>query len=52
MFAFITRRIVTTIPVMIFVALFIFSLVYIASGDPAAIIAGDQATAADIDALA
>jgi peptide/nickel transport system permease protein len=30
------------------VALFVFSLLYIAPGDPAAIIAGDQATTADI----
>ena len=48
MLAYATRRILTTIPVMLFVALFVFSLLYIAPGDPAAIIAGDQATAADI----
>lgn len=51
MFAFIVRRIITTIPVMIFVALFVFSLLYIAPGDPAAIIAGDQATAVDIERI-
>jgi peptide/nickel transport system permease protein len=48
MLAYATRRILTTIPVMLFVALFVFSLLYIAPGDPAAIIAGDQATPADI----
>jgi peptide/nickel transport system permease protein len=48
MLAYATRRILATIPVMLFVSLFVFSLLYIAPGDPAAIIAGDQATPADI----
>jgi len=48
MLAYSIRRVLTTIPVMLFVALFVFSLLYIAPGDPAAIIAGDQATPADI----
>lgn len=51
MFAFIVRRIITTIPVMAFVALFVFSLLYIAPGDPAAIIAGDQASPADVERI-
>ena len=38
------RRVLATIPAMAIVALFVFSLLYIAPGDPAAIIAGDQAT--------
>ncbi len=42
------RRILSTIPVMAIVALFVFGLLYIAPGDPAAIIAGDQATPDDI----
>jgi peptide/nickel transport system permease protein len=42
------RRALSTIPVMAIVALFVFSLLYIAPGDPAAIIAGDQASAEDI----
>jgi peptide/nickel transport system permease protein len=33
------------------VALFVFSLLYIAPGDPAAVIAGDQATPADIERI-
>lgn len=45
------RRIVSTIPVMGFVALFVFSLLYIAPGDPAAIIAGDQASLEDIERI-
>jgi len=48
MLAYSIRRVLTTIPVMLFVAFFVFSLLYISPGDPAAIIAGDQATPADI----
>ena len=51
MFAYIVRRILATIPVMAIVALFVFSLLYIAPGDPAAIIAGDQATPADVERI-
>ncbi len=42
------RRALAVLPVMAVVALFVFSLLYIAPGDPAAIIAGDQASAEDI----
>ncbi len=48
MLIYVTRRLVTTIPVMGFVALFVFSLLYLTPGDPAALIAGDQATPDDI----
>ncbi|MBV9590203.1 MAG: ABC transporter permease [Hyphomicrobiales bacterium] len=48
---YVLRRILSTIPVMAVVALFVFSLLYIAPGDPAAIIAGDQATPADIERI-
>ncbi|MCW3473767.1 ABC transporter permease [Limobrevibacterium gyesilva] len=51
MFAYAIRRILATIPVMAIVALFVFSLLYLAPGDPAAIIAGDQATPADVDRI-
>src|SRR3712207_1465686 len=51
MFAYIVRRILATIPVMAVVALFVFSLLYIAPGDPAAVIAGDQATPADVERI-
>ncbi len=44
MLTYVARRVTATIPVMAIVALFVFSLLYIAPGDPAAIIAGDQAT--------
>jgi len=48
MFAYIVRRILATIPVMAVVAIFVFGLLYLSPGDPAAIIAGDTATPADI----
>jgi peptide/nickel transport system permease protein len=48
MLSYIIRRIVATVPVMVVVALFVFSLLYIAPGDPAAVIAGDQATPDDV----
>jgi peptide/nickel transport system permease protein len=48
MFAYIIRRILATIPVMAVVAVFVFALLYLSPGDPAAIIAGDSATSADI----
>jgi peptide/nickel transport system permease protein len=50
-FAYIARRVIATIPVMAVVALFVFSLLYIAPGDPAAVIAGDQATPADVERI-
>ena len=51
MLRFIAKRIVATIPVMAVVALFVFSLLYIAPGDPAAVIAGDQASPADVERI-
>ena len=51
MLAYVVRRILATIPVMAVVALFVFSLLYVAPGDPAAVIAGDQATPADVERI-
>ncbi len=51
MLNYVTRRILATIPVMAVVALFVFSLLYVAPGDPAAVIAGDQATPADVERI-
>ena len=48
MLSHIARRLLASLPVMGFVGLFVFGLLYLAPGDPAAIMAGDQATAADI----
>jgi peptide/nickel transport system permease protein len=51
MLSYVIRRVLATIPVMAVVALFVFSLLYIAPGDPAAIIAGDQASPADVERI-
>jgi peptide/nickel transport system permease protein len=48
LFAYIVRRLLATIPVMLVVAVFVFGLLHLAPGDPAAIIAGDTASPADI----
>jgi peptide/nickel transport system permease protein len=47
-FAYFVRRILATIPVMAVVAVFVFALLHLSPGDPAAIIAGDTASPADI----
>src|SRR5580692_2393243 len=51
MVSYILRRILSTVPVMAIVALFVFSLLYIAPGDPAVVIAGDQASPADVERI-
>ena len=51
MLAYFLRRVIATIPVVLMVALFVFSLLYIAPGDPAAIIAGDQASPEDVERI-
>jgi peptide/nickel transport system permease protein len=51
MTAYILRRLVATIPVMVVVAVFVFFLLRLAPGDPVAIIAGDDATAEQLGAV-
>src|SRR5690348_12809174 len=46
---YIGRRILATIPVMVVVAVVVFGLLHLSPGDPAAIIAGDQATTQEIE---
>src|SRR4051794_41946947 len=46
--AYVLRRLLATVPVMIVVAVFVFFLLRLAPGDPAAIIAGEDATAETI----
>jgi peptide/nickel transport system permease protein len=48
MYVYLIRRVLASIPVMAVVAIFVFSLLFLSPGDPAAIIAGDLATADDI----
>src|SRR5215475_11009929 len=51
MLAFIIRRLLSTVLVMAIVAVFIFLLLHLSPGDPAAIIVGDNATQVQIDAV-
>ncbi|MBK0329723.1 ABC transporter permease [Rhodobacteraceae bacterium F11138] len=46
---YIIRRLLATIPVLLIVAVVVFSILYLAPGDPAAIIAGDQATVSQVE---
>ena len=48
MLVYILKRILMTIPVMLVVALFVFLMLRLSPGDPAAVIAGDYATAEDV----
>ena len=48
MLSYIVRRLLGVIPVMLVVGIFVFSLLHLAPGDPAAIIAGDNATEANV----
>ena len=45
---FLLKRIIATIPVMIIVAIIVFTLIRLVPGDPAAVIAGNMATNEDI----
>jgi peptide/nickel transport system permease protein len=51
MAAYVVRRLFATIVVMGLVGVFVFLLLHMAPGDPAAIIAGDNATGAEIAAI-
>lgn len=51
MYAYIVRRILATIPVMGVVAIFVFLLLHLTPGDPAAVIAGDYARPEDIQRI-
>ena len=48
MYVYVIRRLFATLPVMAVVGVVVFSLLYFTPGDPAALVAGDLATAADI----
>ena len=51
MLGYIVRRFLATIPVMAVVAVVVFMLLRLTTGDPAAIIAGDNATSQDVAAI-
>jgi peptide/nickel transport system permease protein len=48
MLAYVLRRLLSAIPVMLFVGFFVFALLSFAPGDPAALLAGENATPDDI----
>src|ERR1700753_2782565 len=51
MLGYLIRRVLASIPVMGVVALFVFLLLRITPGDPAAILAGDNATPAQLEGI-
>ncbi|WP_372612718.1 ABC transporter permease [Aquicoccus sp.] len=51
MFGYIVQRILAAVPVMGFVALFVFLMLRLTPGDPAAIIAGDTATTEQLERI-
>lgn len=51
MLNFLIRRTLATIPVMLIVAIVVFALLRLTPGDPAAILAGDSANPAQLEAL-
>jgi peptide/nickel transport system permease protein len=51
MLTFIIGRLLSTVVVMSIVAVFVFLLLHLSPGDPAAIIVGDNATQAQVDAV-
>ena len=51
MLSYVIRRLLATIPVLVFVALFVFLLLRLAPGDPAATLAGEYASPADIERI-
>lgn len=48
---YLVRRCLSVLPVMAVVAVFVFLLIHMSPGDPAAILAGDLASAADVERL-
>jgi peptide/nickel transport system permease protein len=51
MYAFIARRLLSTIPVLLIVAVLVFLMLRLTPGDPAAILAGDAASSEQIAAI-
>ncbi len=51
MYSFIARRLLSTIPVLLIVAVLVFALLRLTPGDPAAIMAGDAANSEQIEQI-
>jgi len=51
MLAFLARRLLATVPVMLMVAVLVFLMLRLTPGDPAAIMAGDNASSAEVETI-
>lgn len=51
MLSYVVRRILAAIPIIAMVAVFIFSLIHVTPGDPAVLLAGDNATPAQVEKI-
>ena len=51
MYLYLLKRVLSTIPVVVIVVFFVFLMLRLAPGDPAAVIAGDYATAEDVERI-
>ncbi|MGA1576161.1 MAG: ABC transporter permease, partial [Burkholderiaceae bacterium] len=51
MLNFLVRRLLAVVPVLLVVSLVVFLILRLAPGDPAAVIAGNSATNADIEQI-
>jgi len=51
MFAYALRRLLLAVPVLGVISVFVFSLLYLTPGDPALVMAGDQATPDDVERI-
>lgn len=51
MFSYLVRRLLATIPVLVIVGVFVFALLQLTPGDPAAVLAGDYATPEQVAAI-
>lgn len=51
MIAYVARRLLSTLPIMGIVAILVFALLRLTPGDPAAILAGDDATGAQLEQI-
>ena len=51
MLAYIARRLLASIPVILMVGIITFSILHIAPGDPAVLMAGEEATPEDVDKM-
>ncbi|MCH7745908.1 MAG: ABC transporter permease, partial [Chloroflexi bacterium] len=49
--AYIIKRVLAIVPTMLIVGVIVFGIIHLAPGDPAAIIAGQEATPAQVEAM-